>query len=570
MYSRVTEDRRTLQHVLVVEDCSADARFVRELLQTGMGDGVRVAHVETLAAAAEHVARNRVSCVLLDLSLPDAHDLEAVESLRAIAPQLPVVVLSGHDDEQLALRAVHAGAQDYLMKGRVDDDLIARAVRYAVERKRAEAEMLRLALHDSLTGLPNRALFMDRLEVALARTRRDGGGEIAVLIVDLDRFKTVNDSLGHLAGDRLLTMVAARLSEQVAAGDALARFGTDVFAMLLTGIAGIEDAVRAAEATSAAMAAPFTLDESEVFLTTSIGIAASDPEHQSAAAILRDADAAMHRAKERGRSRHELFDDLMRVAAVQRLETENALHRALQREELRVHFQPEISLASGRVRGFEALVRWEHPTRGLLGPAEFVPLAEETGLIVPLGAWVLDQACAQLRRWRTSSLHRDLGMAVNLSARQVAAPGLVDTVRDTLARHVLPPEALTLEITESLVVADDDVTLGVFADLRALGVRIAVDDFGTGYASLAALKRFPADVLKIDRAFVEGLGRDPADASIVAAVVALARALGLEVVAEGVERPDQHAAVRELGCDLGQGFLFARPAAAGDVPAPVA
>jgi diguanylate cyclase len=552
---------KTAPHVLVVEDSPGDARYVQELLKTGLGGVADVTTVATLADATLHVARHQVTCVLLDLTLPDARGLEGLETLRAAEPGLPIVVLSGIADEDVALRAVQSGAQDYLMKGRVDEALVTRAVRYAVERKRSESELLRLALHDSLTGLPNRALFLDRLEVALARSRRSDD-DVAVLIVDLDRFKKINDSLGHQAGDRLVTMVAARLSEQIDEGDTLARFGGDEFSLLCPSTRALTMAERISEA----VAAPFMLAETEVFLTTSIGIAVSDAQHRSATALMRDADAAMHRAKELGRSRHEMFDDVMRVAALERLETENALYRALQRSEIELHFQPEYDLAGGRVTGFEALVRWQHPQRGLLMPADFIPLAEETGLIIALGEWILDEACSHLARWRSEHLCDDLVMAVNLSARQLASPGLVGAVRDTLARHLVPPEALVLEITESLVVAEDDATRRTFADLRSLGVRIAVDAFGTGYASLAALKRFPADILKIDRAFVAGLGSDSADDAIVAAVVALARALGLAVVAEGVESARQRDAVKALGCDVGQGFLFARPVAAKSIP----
>ena len=556
-----------LGHILVVEDNPGDARYVQELLLMGMTEEIEVACVDTLDAATAHLARNPVTCVLLDLSLPDAQGLEGLEALRSVAPQVPIVVLSGLEDEATALRAVQSGAQDYLTKGRVDERLVTRAVRYAVERKRAEVELLRLALHDTLTGLPNRALFLDRLEVALARARRVDAG-VAVLFVDIDRFKVVNDSLGHQAGDRLLTLVAARLSEQVEPGDTVARFGGDEFALLCTGIRAEPDAVRVAQRVAQAVSAPFTLDETEVFLTTSVGIAMSDPTHQSAPALVRDADAAMHRAKERGRSRHELFDQVMRTAAMRRLETENALHRALQRRELRLHYQPEISLDDGRVTGFEALVRWNHPHRGLLSPAEFIPLAEETGLIIPVGAWVIEEACGRVAQWRAARPDADLAMSVNLSARQLAAPGLIEHVGTTLERHGLPADALVLEITESLVVAEDDRTRECFEQLRSLGVRIAVDDFGTGYASLAALKRFPADLLKIDRAFVAGLGPNGAEADepIVAAVVGLARALKLTVIAEGVERPDQAAAVERLGCDLGQGFLYAPPMPAEAIP----
>ncbi len=560
------------QRVLLVDDDRHDADLVCEMLvRGGWGADVEVIHVESLDGACEYLAETSVTCVLLDLSLPQVDGLDGLSRLRQAAPEVPIVVLSDHRDETVAMRAVHAGAQDYLIKGRVDDHLVSRAVRYAVERKRSEAQLLHQALHDALTELPNRAMFLDHVELALERSARTGK-RIAVLFLDLDRFKLINDSLGHRAGDRLLCLVATRLRTVTREVDMVARFGGDEFTILCDDVTGEDDAVIVAERVAEAIAAPFAIEGTEVFLTASAGIAivgqgaAADI---SAEALIRDADAAMHRAKERGKSRHELFDEVMRTTAVRRLETENALHRALERGEFCVHYQPTVALDSGQVQGLEALIRWQHPERGLVPPQDFVGLAEETGLIVPIGRWVLDEACSQLARWR--ELRRERGdrvpltMAVNLSARQLVQEELANEVAQAIALHAVPPQSLVLELTESLVVGEDERTVEAFARLRELGIRLAIDDFGTGYASLASLKHFPADVLKIDRAFVAGLGRDSVDTPIVAAVIGLAHELGLVAVAEGVETHRQVQVLRRLGCDYAQGHLFSRAVSPAEI-----
>ena len=559
------------QRVLLVEDDHHDAGLVREMLRSGWGADVEITHVEGLEPACEYLADHTVTCVLLDLTLPDVEGLDGLARLRVAAPEVPIVVLSANRDEATAMRAVHAGAQDYLIKGRVDDSLVSRAVRYAVERKRSEAQLLHQALHDSLTELPNRSMFLDHVELALERSQRTGK-RIAILFLDLDRFKLINDSLGHRAGDRLLCLVATRLRGVTREVDMVARFGGDEFTILCDDVTGEDDAVIVCERVAEAIAAPFAIEGTEVFLTASAGIAivgegaAGDI---SAEALIRDADAAMHRAKERGKSRHELFDEVMRTTAVRRLETENALHRALERGEFCVHYQPTVALDTGQVQGLEALIRWQHPDRGLVAPQDFVGLAEETGLIVPIGRWVLDEACSQLARWR--ELRRDRGdrvpltMAVNLSARQLVHDDLSREVAGALAVNGIPAQSLVLELTESLVVGEDERTVEAFARLRELGIRLAIDDFGTGYASLASLKHFPADVLKIDRAFVAGLGRDSVDTPIVAAVIGLAHELGLVAVAEGVETHRQVQVLRRLGCDYAQGHLFSRAVTPGEI-----
>jgi diguanylate cyclase (GGDEF)-like protein/PAS domain S-box-containing protein len=426
------------------------------------------------------------------------------------------------------------------------------------ERKQAEIELSHAALHDTLTGLPNRALFLDRLGLALRRTERRSGS-VAVLFCDLDRFKVVNDSLGHDAGDRLLVDVAGRIVTALRPADTVARFGGDEFTILCEDIAGEIEAATIAQRIVDVFRDPFLLEDGEVFLATSVGIAIARGNDDRAEDLIRDADAAMYRAKERGKGPSEIFDEAMRADAVARLETESALRRAVERGELRLHYQPEVDLATGAVRGFEALVRWDHPARGLLGPNAFIPLAEETGLIVPIGEWVLREAATEAARWATAS-SEPLTLSVNLSARQLAQQDLVAMVRRAMAETGIDPATLCLEITESAVMESGSATTAQLRALKSLGIRLAIDDFGTGFSSLAHLRRFPVDVLKIDGTFVAGLGHEPQDASIAAAVISLAHALGLDTVAEGIETEEQLTILRSLGCDLGQGYLFGRPA----------
>jgi diguanylate cyclase (GGDEF)-like protein/PAS domain S-box-containing protein len=430
------------------------------------------------------------------------------------------------------------------------------------DRKRAERALAHQALHDHLTGLPNRSLLLDRLSQAVARLGR-ADTRLGVLFFDLDHFKVINDSLGHDAGDRVLQAVAARVAGVLRPTDTLARLGGDEFVVVCEALEGPDDASAVADRIARALAPPIDEGEDELIVGASIGVVVTGDDHADPAGLIRDADAAMYRAKEQGRGRAELFDEGMRVRVVGRLRKERALRRALQRDELRVHYQPVVSLPDLGVTGVEALVRWEHPERGLLAPAEFVPLAEETGLILELGDWVLAEACRQAAAW-TGVLGEDrtLEVAVNLSTKQLSQADLAKRVAALLERYGLPPAqvALCLEITESLMLEDPMVTGGLLGDLARLGVRLAIDDFGTGYSSLAYLRRFPVHTLKVDRSFVSGLGLDADSRAVVAAIVELAHALGLEVVAEGVEEQVQLQALVDLGCDRAQGFLFAHPA----------
>ncbi|MCW3016164.1 MAG: hypothetical protein JWO02_3256 [Solirubrobacterales bacterium] len=550
--------------VLAIEDNLGDARLVRAMLAEAAPGAVVVDHAPRLTTGMPGLLDGRYDCVLLDLSLPDADGLDGLAQIRAVAIDLPVVVLSGGTDEQLAMQAVQEGAQDYLIKGQVDGRLLYRSVAYAIERKRAEVQLAHQALHDQLTSLPNRALFYDRLGQGLARLKRRKSA-LAVIFCDLDRFKVINDSLGHGAGDRLLVAVAARLSGVLRAGDTAARFGGDEFVILCEDITGEQQAIEIAERLSEALRAPFDLGDDEAFVQTSVGIALADGCEARPEALIRDADAAMYRAKERGGGTYEVFDDAMRARAVHRQQVEHALHRAIDRGEIEVHYQPQMRMTTGSLCGVEALVRWRHPEHGLLMPDAFIPAAEETGIIHALGLHVLEVACRQAAAWQSAQPATSVQMSVNLSPRQCQHPDLVPTVADVLRRTGADPALLCLEVTETAVTEDLDVMGGVLAALKSLGLTLAIDDFGTGYASLRALQRLPFDVVKIDRSFVTDLHRSDQEAAIVAAVISLAHALGKRTVAEGVEVIAQVERLRSLGCDVGQGFYYARPCPAGEL-----
>jgi diguanylate cyclase (GGDEF)-like protein len=436
----------------------------------------------------------------------------------------------------------------------------------ALDRDHSEAVVRHQSLHDALTGLPNRALLSDRLDHAFARAER-AGAHVAVLLLDVDRFKTINDSLGHEAGDDLLIALSARLQQVTRGSDTVARLGGDEFVVLCE-VESEDEAFAIAERVADAWEHPIRVGSGgEVFVSASIGIAVARG-HCSAEKMLREADAAMYRAKEGGRGRSELFDEEMRRDAFERLRTESALRRAVERGQFRILYQPILDIAGGRLSGFEALVRWDRPGHGaLVKPAEFIPIAEETGLIAPMGRWVLQQATADLAAWRLRNPAADVRLTVNVSGRQLARHEFLDEVRAALRRSGLRPENLGLEITESVLFKDASAPRSTLEALRAMGVRILLDDFGTGYSSLARLKGFPVDAIKIDRSFVAGLGSDDEDTAIVGAIVEIARSLGLEAIAEGVERPDQLARLRELGCTAAQGYLLAAPRPAEELDA---
>ena len=412
------------------------------------------------------------------------------------------------------------------------------------------------ALKDTLTGLPNRRLFQDRVGHALSRSLRDPS-KVAVLFIDLDGFKNVNDSLGHAAGDQVLSAVADRLRTAIRPGDTAARFGGDEFALLLEDVRGADEAAKVAQQLVDSLAVPFVIRGRLMKLGGSIGIAVAEPGITTEE-LLRNADVAMYTAKQGGRGRYEPFEPGMHATIVRRVDLEHDLQRALDDRELVVHYQPIVSLTTGRLAGIEALLRWNHPRRGLLGPSEFLELAEETGAIVRLGAWVLDEACRQAKEWKERYGSYPFTVAVNLSPRQLLEADIVDIVRDTLARTGLPAGDLVLELTEGVMVEDTQVIIDRLHGLKALGVLLAIDDFGTGYSSLSYLRRLPFDILKIDRMFVEGIGLDPTESAFATAIVKLAQTLRLEMVAEGVEHVEQAILLRDLGCEMAQGYHFAK------------
>ena len=428
------------------------------------------------------------------------------------------------------------------------------------QAREAEERALHDATHDHLTGLPNRALFLERLSRTLERATKDGGYHFAVLFLDLDRFKTVNDSLGHSVGDRLLVEVARRLEGCVHPTDTVARLGGDEFTVLLEDIGDPENATWVAERIQGALRAPFGLDGHELYATASVGVIACPTDYRRPEDLLRDADTAMYRAKEAGKARHEVFSPEMRAQVVRLLRLESDLRRAVESGQFAVHYQPIVSLKSGSIVGLEALVRWEHPDRGLTRPSEFVPFAEETELIVPIGLSVLREACRRLSLWRRRMPdRRPLSVSVNLSAAQLSRPELVGQVAGVLRETGLDGRHLRLEITESAIMRDAAVADGVLSGLRALGVRLAIDDFGTGYSSLGLLHRFPVDALKIDRSFVGDLDASPDNAQIVQAMISLGHGLGMDVVAEGVKNTGQLERLRGMGCDYAQGYRLSEP-----------
>ena len=448
-----------------------------------------------------------------------------------------------------------------------DDDLnvlrsIAHVLAHAMERERAHQQLSRISITDELTGLPNRVLFVDRLEHALASI--DQGESVSVLFGDLDGFKHINDALGHGAGDELLQAAAARILRHVREGDTVARFGGDEFAVLCEGVSGPEEAAAIAQGLAAGVSAePLHIQGREVHATISLGVVVSDGSDE-AATLLRDADAAMYRAKSAGTGRGELFDEALRSKVLTRLELTNELVTAIAEEQLVVHYQPEVALRGNEVWA-EALVRWQHPTRGLLPPSEFIDLAEETGLIVPLGHHVIAAACEQLVRWADEPRTVGLVLAVNVSGREFKHPEFVERLLATLARTGADPGKLMLEFTESVLLDDFEGTVAKMTALRARGVSFALDDFGTGYSSLAYLKRLPVQQLKIDKSFVRDVLVDPADATIARAVIALAQSVGLSVVAEGVETRAQWEFLSGHGCHAFQGYHFGAPGAAEDL-----
>jgi diguanylate cyclase (GGDEF)-like protein len=538
--------------LLLVDD---DALNRDALSRRLMRKGFTVLTAASGPAALAMVGTHRIDAVLLDVMMPEMSGLETLRRLRQTRSlsELPVIMVTAKDASEDVVEALEIGANDYVTKP-IDFSIALARIRTQVAARRA----------DPLTGLPNRVLFMTRLDRLVAR----GSGSFTVFFLDVDRFKIINDSLGHLAGDELLIALARRLEQSLRSSDTLSRFegehtlarlGGDEFTILLDGVTAAADAVAIAERLLGVVAQPFDLHGREVFVSVSIGIVMSAPRYDDGEGMVRDADTAMYRAKALGKARCEIFDTSMLEAAEERLRLESDLRHAVARQELVVHYQPIVGLADGRLCGFEALLRWRHPQRGLISPEDFIPAAEETGLIVPIGQWIMREACRQMRAWDAEfPEYAGLMINVNLSARQCMQPDLVPSVRQILTETGLAADRLKLEITEGVVLDNSDTVVAILNDLRTLGVQLGLDDFGMGYSALSYLRQFPFQTLKIDRSFVNAMQED-GNTEIIRAIVSLATGLEMNVTAEGVETAEQVAHLKDLECEFGQGYYFHKP-----------
>lgn len=559
--------------ILIIDDEQPNVRLLERLLLTGGFTDVRgTTDSRSAVALFDEV---KPDLVMLDLHMPHMDGFAVLDALTARCESneyLPILVLTADMTREAKERALSAGAKDFLTKPLERTEVLLRTrnlleTRYLHlalkdENRTLEAKLIHQAFHDSLTGLANRALFHDRSEHALERVSR--GDRIAVLLLDLDNFKAVNDSLGHGEGDKLLQAVSGRLLRATRGCDTVARIGGDEFAILLDGMQSDDDAMVVVERITEGMRYPVQLRGREVIVNASIGVAFARGG-EVIDELLRNADVAMYSAKDAGKGRHAVFEQEMYTALLERLEMEADLRLAVDRGELRVVYQPIVELESGAITGVEALLRWDHPERDGTAAA-FIPLAEESGLIVPIGRWVLTEACRQGRRWQLTSPNGTVpSISVNISGRQLQEPGFTAEVAAVLAETKFSPEYLILEITESVVMSTDKSILARLHDLKALGVRLAIDDFGTGYCNLSYLQNFPLDILKIDKTFITHVTEQGGDAALASTIVGLASTLKLRTVAEGIEHTAQRNHLIALGCVYGQGYLFARPITADEV-----
>jgi diguanylate cyclase (GGDEF)-like protein len=547
--------------VLVVDDDRAMRQMIHKVLAS---NGFRVEQAEDGAQSLDVCLRSVPDIVLMDALMPVMDGFEACSRLRQQpgTEAIPVLMVTGLNDEQSVDRAMKAGASDFITKP-IYWPLLLQRLRHILANQRAEKQIKHLAYHDTLTGLPNRVLFHDRLQQALSQAIREEH-PMGVMFLDLDRFKIINDTLGHDVGDELLKAVSQRLINCIRQGDTVVRLGGDEFTIILPVIGKAEDAAFVAQKILITLAEPFLLNHQELHITSSIGISLYPNDGGDTQTLIKNADIAMYRAKDLGKNNYQFYTADMNSRALETINLENALRHALERNELLLHYQPQIDIRTGRIVGVEALVRWQHPEFGLVSPVKFIPIAEETNLIIPIGEWVLRTACEQGVRWREQGLPV-WRMAVNLSARQFRHQDLLQPIRRILQETGFDPHHLELEITESLIMQGAGKTIAILEALDEMGIRLSLDDFGTGYSSLSYLKRFPIDTVKIDRSFVRDIHTDPNDAAITSAIIAMAHSLRLSVIAEGVETEEQLAFLRERNCNEYQGYYFSKPLPAEQV-----
>ncbi|MBA2619960.1 MAG: EAL domain-containing protein [Acidobacteria bacterium] len=574
-------------HILIVDD----EPLVRNVLLELLGEKYECVEAASAEEALKRLQNETFNLVVSDIQMSGISGLEMIPQVRRLAPDTAIIMISGMQDIESAIRAMRAGASDYITKpfdfehveaivartlehqslrltkklyeNRLEEMVAARTEelrREIVERQRAEEKVNRMAYYDSLTNLPNPALFKDRFTHELGKA----GGErkmSATVFLALDRFKNINDTLGHAAGDELLRGFAERLAGCIRKTDTAAYFGGSEFALLATEVSSAEDCAKIAQKIKNSLQKPFACGGQELFITASFGISLAPVDGEDCQTLLKNASIALHRARQNGGDDYQFYTADMHERALKSLSLENNLRRALERGEFVLHYQPQISAATGKMTGTEALVRWVHPELGMIPPLEFIPIAEATGLIVPLGIWILQTACAQNAAWRRAGFPA-LRVAVNLSLRQFQQSNLVETVSRVLAETGLESQYLELELTESLLMNNAEQTIETLRDLRNLGIKISIDDFGSGYSSLAYLKNLPIDTLKIDRAFVTDIATEANDAAIVKTIITLSRNLGLKTIVEGVETEAQSKILAALGCDEMQGYLFSKPLAA--------
>lgn len=551
--------------ILLVDDRAENLLALEASLESL---GQRLVTARSGEAALRAVLDEEFAVILMDIRMPGMDGFATLELLRARekTKRIPIIFLTAHRESHNALRGYTAGAVDMLEKP-FDPEVLRAKVRVFVNLRQHELalqaardeleqrvqertrELIAQAHRDALTGLANRKLLLEHLNHAVARWGRRRASKFAVIMMDLDRFKSINDTLGHLAGDQLLVEVAQRLQQCLRSVDTAARLGGDEFAILVDGIDELRDATRTAARIQSALAKPIRIAGRDIAIGASLGIAMMDERYDRGEELLRDADTALYRAKEQGRGRSQVFDEALHAAVLAQLRDETELAQALERDELVLHYQPVVNVQNGEIIGFEALVRWNHPTRGLVEPSRFIPLAEETGLIRPIGRWVIDRACAQLAAWGKPRMN----IGVNVSARQLSEPGFAAHVARCLQRHHIEPRRLELELTESTMMTGNASEVN---ELRELGVSLSLDDFGTGYSCLALLHQLSVTTLKIDRSFIAPIGTPDERLAIVNAIVMLAHNLGLTVVGEGVETEAQLARLKALGCERAQGYWF--------------
>ena len=587
-------------NILVVDDIAENLKMLSSTL-TRQGYQVRCAKNGSLALSG--VNKILPDLILLDIKMPDLDGYQVCQKLKAQEHtcSIPVIFLSALDDVLDKVKAFEVGGVDYISKPfqvkevlvRVKNQLALQLAQAQIselnreleqrvqqrtiqlknanqllrreidERRRVQQKLVHDALHDELTGLPNRTLMMERIELAIRQDRKIPSYRYALLFIDLDRFKIINDSLGHLIGDRLLIEVSSLLKDCLRESDLVARFGGDEFVILLDGIVDLQDAAIVCERIQQKLQSPFKLNGQNIFTSASIGIVFNCDRYQNPTELLRDADIAMYRAKAKGKARYEIFDRAMYEETIKLSELENNLRHAVERQEFVLHYQPIISLEDNQLAGFEALIRWQHPTKGLISPTEFIPIAEDTKLIVDIGEWLLHEACQQLQQWQKEFAEvrqiSSLKMSINLSTQQLQEPEFINKLDRILVKTGIDGSSLKLEITESVLIEPEGRVQDTLQQIRDRKIKLSIDDFGTGYCCFDYLNRFPIDNLKIDRSFIEQMNYGSRNLAIVTSMITLAKNLGMDAISEGVETHQQLQQLKDLGCEFGQGYLFAKP-----------